>query len=84
VAPVGAGQCGSAQGVAGAAARGDLAAVVARVEAMREREKREKERAGPVTIAAYVHQAYTSADDHKRVGLRGGRGTLCSSATQRT
>jgi hypothetical protein len=70
--------------VAGAAAQGDLAAVVARVEAMREREKLEKERAGPVTIAAYVHQAYTSADDHKRVGLRGGRGTLCSSATQRT
>jgi hypothetical protein len=49
-----------------------------------EREKREKKRAGPGTILAYVHRADTSADDHKRVGLRGSRGALCSSATQLT
>jgi hypothetical protein len=42
----------------------------------REREKREKERAGP-GILAYVHWADTSADKHKRVGLRDGRGVLC-------
>jgi hypothetical protein len=81
-APAGARQCDSGQGVAGAAARGDLAAA-ARMERC-EREKREKERAGPGTIPAYVHRADTSADDHKRVGLRGSRGALCPSATRRT
>jgi hypothetical protein len=54
------------------------------VEAMREREKREKERAGAGTIPAYVHRVDTSADDHKRVGLRGDSGALCSFATRRT
>jgi hypothetical protein len=47
----------------------------------REREKQEKERVGPGTIPTYVHQADTLADDHKRVGLRGGHGALCSLAT---
>jgi hypothetical protein len=51
---------------------------------VREREKREKERASPGTIPAYVHWANTSADDHKQVGLRGSRGALCSSAKLRT
>jgi hypothetical protein len=51
------------------------------MEEMREREKREKERAGP-GILAYVRQTDTSADEHKRVDLRGGHGALCSSATQ--
>jgi hypothetical protein len=46
-----------------------------------EREKRKKERVGP-GILAYVRQADTSDDEHKRAGLRGGRGTLCSSATR--
>jgi hypothetical protein len=76
-APVGAGRCGLGPGVAGAAA-------AARVEVMCEREKREKERVGPDTIPTYVRQADTSADEHKRAGLPGGRGALCSSATQRT
>jgi hypothetical protein len=67
----------SGPGVAGAAA-------AARVEVMCEREKREKERVGPDTIPTYVRQADTSADEHKRAGLPGGRGALCSSATQRT
>jgi hypothetical protein len=49
----------------------------------REREKREKERAGP-GILAYVRRADTSADEHKWVDLRGGHGALCSSATQWT
>jgi hypothetical protein len=71
------GQHRSRLGVAGAAA-------ATRVEATREREKREKERAGPGTIPAYVHRAKTSADEHKRAGLRGGHGALCSSATQQT
>jgi hypothetical protein len=62
----------------------DGAAPAAFVEAIQEREKREKERADPGTIPAYVHQADTSADEHKRDGLHGGRGVLCSSATQRT
>jgi hypothetical protein len=48
----------------------------------REREKWEKERAGLGTIPAYVGQADTSADEHKRAGLHGSRGTLCSSATR--
>jgi hypothetical protein len=51
---------------------------------MRETEKQEKERVGPGTIPAYVHQADTSADEHKQAGLRGGRGAFCSSATQHT
>jgi hypothetical protein len=51
------------------------------VEVMREREKREKERAGSGTIPAYVHRVDTSADKHKQAGLHGGRGALCSSAT---
>jgi hypothetical protein len=42
-----------------------------RVEAMREREKREKERAGSGTIPAYICWADTSADEHKQAGLRG-------------
>jgi hypothetical protein len=46
-----------------------------------EREKQEKEKAGPGTILAYVHQTDTSADEHKQAGLRGDRGTLCLSAT---
>jgi hypothetical protein len=57
-----------------------LAAAVC-VEAMREIEKQEKKRVGPGTIPAYVRRADTSADEHKPVGLRGGCGTLCSSAT---
>jgi hypothetical protein len=57
-------------------------AAAARVEAMREREKWEKERAGPGTIPAYVGQADTSADEDKRAGLHGGRDALCSSATR--
>jgi hypothetical protein len=57
-------------------------AAAARVEAKRERERREKERASPGTIPAYVHRADTSAVEHKRAGLRGGRGALCSSATR--
>jgi hypothetical protein len=68
--------------VAGVAARADLVAAAACVRC--EREKREKERLGPGTIPAYVRQADTSADDHKRVGLRGGRGALCLSATRQT
>jgi predicted acyl esterase len=54
---------------------------IQRVEEMREREKREKERAGP-GIHAYVHRADTSADEHKRAGLRGDRDVLCLSATR--
>jgi hypothetical protein len=57
--------------------------VAARVEVMQETEKREKERAGPSTIPAYVHRVDTSADDHKQAGLHGGHGALCSSATRR-
>jgi hypothetical protein len=38
---------------------------------MREREKQAKERVGP-GILSYVHQADTSADEHKRAGLCGG------------
>jgi hypothetical protein len=59
--------------------------VIPCVEEMREREREKwkKERAGPV-ILTYVRRADTSADEHKRVGLRGGRGALCSSATRRT
>jgi hypothetical protein len=53
-------------------------AVVVRMEAMCEREKREKERAELGTIPAYVHRADTSADEHKRAGLCGGCGALCS------
>jgi hypothetical protein len=59
-------------------------AAAARVEAMREREKREKEMSDPGTIPAFVCRADTSADEHKWTGLRGGRGALCSSATKRT
>jgi hypothetical protein len=81
-APTGAGRCGPGQGVAGATARRDLVVAAACMEAMREREKREKERSGPGNIPGYVHRADTSADDHKRVGLCDGRGALCSSATQ--
>jgi hypothetical protein len=55
---------------------GDACRYTARGRVAREREKREKERAGPV-ILAYVHWADTSADEHKRVGLRDGRGALC-------
>jgi hypothetical protein len=47
-----------------------------------EREKREKEMAGLGTIPAYVRRADTLANEHKRAGLRGGRGTLCSSVTR--
>jgi hypothetical protein len=54
------------------------------VKAMREREKRGKERVGPCTIITYVRQADTLADDHKRIGLRGGRDALCSSGGRRT
>jgi hypothetical protein len=71
VVPNGAGRCGPRSSVTGAAAR---------VKAMREREKREKERAGAGTIPAYVCRADTSANEYKRAGLRGGRGALCSSA----
>jgi hypothetical protein len=67
--------------MARAVARGDLAVEVMRMEPMREREKQEKEKVGPGTIPTYVHQADTLADDHKRVGLRGGHGDLCSLAT---
>jgi hypothetical protein len=49
-----------------------------------EREKWEKERAGPDTIPVYVHRTDTSADEHKQAGLRGSHDTLCSSATRRT
>jgi hypothetical protein len=61
------------------AARG----AIQRVEEMREREKRGKERVGP-GILAYVCRADTSADKRKRAGLRGGYGTLCSLATRQT
>jgi hypothetical protein len=47
-----------------------------------EREMWEKERAGP-SILSYVCWVDTSADEHKRAGLRGGRGALCSLATRR-
>jgi hypothetical protein len=40
-----------------------------------EREKREKEMAGP-GILAYVHRADTSADQHKRAGLCDGCDTF--------
>jgi hypothetical protein len=70
------------QGVAGAAARRDLVAAAVRVEAMREREKRKKERVDPGTIPAYVRRDDTSADDHKWIDLRGGRDVLYSSATR--
>jgi hypothetical protein len=63
----GAERCGSGSGVAGAGA-------AARVEAMRERGKQEKERAGPNTIPAYVLQADKSVNEHKWAGLRGDRG----------
>jgi hypothetical protein len=56
---------------------------IQRVEEMREREKRGKERVGP-GILAYVRRADTSADKRKRAGLRGGYGTLCSLATRQT
>jgi hypothetical protein len=49
-----------------------------------EREKREKERAGPGTIPTYVHRADTSVDEHKQAGLCGGRDTLCLLATRQT
>jgi hypothetical protein len=52
-----------------------------RVEEMQEREKQEKERVG-LGILAYVCRADTSADEHKRAGLCGGCGALCSSATR--
>jgi hypothetical protein len=81
-APTGAGRCGPGQGVAGAAARRDLVAAAVRVEAMREREKRKKERVDPGTIPAYVRRDDTSVDDHKWVDLRGGHDALCSSATR--
>jgi hypothetical protein len=48
---------------------------IQRVEEIREREKREKERAGP-GIHVYVHRADTSADEHKRAGLCDGRGYI--------
>jgi hypothetical protein len=44
---------------------------VTRVEAMQEREKQEKERAGSGTIPAYICRADTSVDEHKQAGLRG-------------
>jgi hypothetical protein len=81
------GQSGTSQGGWGRAAptRGrvrrqheeQLVAAVVRVaiqcvEEMREREKRVKERTRP-GILAYVHRADTSADEHKRAGLHGGR-----------
>jgi hypothetical protein len=55
----------------------------ARGSDVREREAGER-KGGPDTIPAYVRRANTSADDHKQVGLRGGRGALCSLATLRT
>jgi hypothetical protein len=48
----------------------------------REREKREKEIVGSGTIPTYVRRADTSADELKQASLRGGRDTLCSSATR--
>jgi hypothetical protein len=48
-----------------------------------ESEKREKERAGPGTIPAYVRWADTLADEHKWAGLRDGRGALCSKYERR-
>jgi hypothetical protein len=50
---------------------------IQRVEDMRDRVKREKERAGPGKLA-YVHRADTSADEHKWAGLRGGHPTNIS------
>jgi hypothetical protein len=73
VAPTGDGQCGPGLGVA------EVKKAMS-VEAMCEREKREKERAGPGTIPAYVHRADPSANEHKRAGLRDGCGALCSLA----
>jgi hypothetical protein len=54
--------------------------VTARVEDGGEREAGER-KGGSGTIPAYVRRADTSANDHKRVGLRGGHGALCSLAT---
>jgi hypothetical protein len=76
---------GAVRGVAGVAVRGALGGGDgARGSDEREREKREKERAGSSTIPTYVHRADTSVDGHKQASLRGGRSVLCSSATRRT
>jgi hypothetical protein len=69
----------SGSGTVGVGAAGEAPAMWKRCE----REKREKERAGP-NILAYVRWADTSTDEHKRAGLRGDCDALCSSATQRT
>jgi hypothetical protein len=83
---VGRGWGGAGQGRAGRARPGrtrvgqqreQLVAAAARVVA----HQRKKERAG-TGILTYVHRAVTSADEHKRVGLRDGRGVLCLSATR--
>jgi hypothetical protein len=58
-----------------------LAMTMVRVEAIREREARERKGG---TIPAYVHRVDTSANEHKQADLRDGRGALCSSATRRT
>jgi hypothetical protein len=57
--------------------REQLVAAAARVAA----HQRKKERAG-TGILTYVRRAVTSADEHKRVGLRDGSGVLCLSATR--
>jgi hypothetical protein len=67
--------------VVGAAARADLVAAAA-THVGCEKEKREKERSDLGTIPTYIRRTDTSADDHKRVGLRGGLGAFCSSATR--
>jgi hypothetical protein len=67
VALAGAERCGSGSGVVGAGA-------AARMEAMRERGKQEKERVSLNTIPAYVLQADKSVDEQKWAGLRGDRG----------
>jgi hypothetical protein len=45
----------------------------ARGSGAREREEQEKERASLGTILTYVCRTDTSADEHKRASLRGGR-----------
>jgi hypothetical protein len=82
----GVGRCGLGPGVVRATPTGvrhGATGAAACMEAMREREreKREKERAGSGTIPADVRRANTSANEHKRAGLCGGCGALCSSAT---
>jgi hypothetical protein len=61
-----------------------VAGAVACVEAMREREAGERKgEPGYYTRLCLSGRHIRSADEHKRAGLCGGCGTLCSSATRR-